>query len=152
MNRRPSGYEGVSAKIPWTDCRKQHGMDDISTYLSIFHPVSSNWCVGVFPVVGQEMGQASYSALARSPFRYSFRNTLGDPKNSRSECEKLYLPLAFRPIALPCIRDPPLETAISSSSASTCCLSHCQGSVELSRHHLDEYRPIGLYDPRDLLH
>ena len=59
MNRRPSGYEGVSAKIPWTDCIKQHKMDDISAYSSVFHPISSNWCVGVFPVVGQNVGQAA---------------------------------------------------------------------------------------------
>ena len=59
MNRRPSGYEGVSAKTSWTNRRKQHGMDGISTHLRIFHPNTSNWCVGVFPVVGQNVGQAA---------------------------------------------------------------------------------------------
>ena len=59
LNRRPSGYEGVSAKIPWTDCRKQHRMDGISAHWRAFQPVLSNWCVGVFPVVGQKVGQAA---------------------------------------------------------------------------------------------
>ena len=57
LNRRPSGYEGVSAKISWTDCRKQHRMDGISAHSDTFQPDLSNWCVGVFPVVGQNVGQ-----------------------------------------------------------------------------------------------
>ena len=57
MNRRPSGYEGVSAQTFWTDCRKQHGMDGISAHSDTFQPDSSNWCLGVFPVVGQNVGQ-----------------------------------------------------------------------------------------------
>ena len=59
MNRRPSGYEGVSAEIPWMDCTIRHGLDGISAQSGIFQPVSSNWYAGVFPVVGQNMGQVT---------------------------------------------------------------------------------------------
>ena len=58
MNRRPSGYEGVSAKIHWTDCIKQHEINGISAHSDTFQPALSNWCADVFPVVGQNVGQA----------------------------------------------------------------------------------------------
>ena len=70
MNRRPSGYEGVSAKISWTDCRKLHRMDGISAYPIPFQPVLSNWCFGVFPVVGQNVGQAAMQKTQGAPAAY----------------------------------------------------------------------------------
>ena len=70
LNRRPSGYEGVSAKIPWTDCRKQHEMDGISAHWSIFQPDLSNWCADVFPVVGQNVGQATMQKTQGVPAAY----------------------------------------------------------------------------------
>ena len=57
MNRRPSGYESVSAEIAWIDCTIRHGLDDISAQSGRFRPVLSNWCADVFPVVGQNVGQ-----------------------------------------------------------------------------------------------
>ena len=59
LNRLPAGYVSVSAEIPWMDCTIQHGLDDISAQSGRFRPVSSKWCADVFPVVGQNMGQAA---------------------------------------------------------------------------------------------
>ena len=59
LNRRPSGYESVSAEIAWMDCTIRHGLDDIFAYSGKFWAVSSNWCVDVFPVMGQNMGQST---------------------------------------------------------------------------------------------
>ena len=76
LNRRPSGYEGVSAKISWTDCRKLHRMDGISAYPIPFQPVLSNWCFGVFPVVGQNMGQAAMWKTQGVPAAYHHSSLL----------------------------------------------------------------------------
>jgi len=59
LNRRPTGYESVSAAIPWMDCTIRHGLDDISAQSGRFRPVLSNWCANVFLVVGQNVGQGT---------------------------------------------------------------------------------------------
>ena len=103
MNRRPSGYEGVSAKTSWTNRRQQHGMDDISAYSSVFQPDLSNWCADVFPVVGQNVGQATMqktqgvlaayhhfslpAALPTSPWSLPRQNTVPWRLRNNSGCQ-----------------------------------------------------------------